>query len=378
MGDDGLNRMGEVIQILLNHVMKCERDKYLQAEPYQRSEERIDYANGYKAKRLNTRLGKLLLDIPQVRHGAFYPSALERGMRSEKALKISIAEMYLQGVSTRKITSVMEELCGFEVSSTQVSEATKQLDPALKAWRERPLGCFRHVIVDALYEKIREGGRVISSAILIGYGIDDDGKRHVLGISIATSEAEIHWRNFFQSLVQRGLHGIETITSDAHAGLQLAICTVFSGVQWQRCQFHLQQNAMSYVPRLDMRVLVAEQIRQIFNASRRSEADRLLQEAIAEWTKKAPKLAAWAEENIPQGLAVMSWDKRKQKKLRTSNLAERVNKEIRRRTRVVGIFPNAEACLRLITAFLMETDEDWSVEKSRYLAASENVPDGTE
>lgn len=378
MSGNGLDSMGNVIQILLNHAMKAEREQYLKVEPYQRSEERVDHANGFKPKQLNTRLGKLQLDIPQVRHGDFYPNALTRGIRSERAIKASIAEMYLQGVSTRKVTNILEELCGCEVSSTQVSDAVKQLDPAFQAWRERPLECFQHLIVDAVYEKVREAGKVVSNAVLIAYGIDSFGKRHVLGVSVSSSEAEIHWRTFFQDLVKRGLYGVETITSDAHSGLQAAIRTVFPGVEWQRCQFHLQQNAQAYVPRLEMRPIVAEQIRQIFNASNRAEADRLLKEMIVEWTKKgAPKLAKWAEENIPEGLAVMNWDKRKWKKLRTSNLAERVNKEIRRRTRVIGIFPNAAACLRVITALLIETDEAWLVEEKRYLVMEKNMLDSS-
>lgn len=367
MANDGLNRMGEAIQILLNESMKVEREQHLKAGHYQRSDERIDVANGYKPKQLNTRMGKLFLDIPQVRNSDFYPNALERGIRSERALKLSMAEMYLQGVSTRKVTAIMEQLCGLEVSSTQVSNATKQLDETFKAWRERPLDCFSHLIVDAIYEKVREGGVVTCHAVLIAYGIDVDGKRRVLGLSVSTSEAEIHWRTFFQSLLQRGLHGVETITSDAHTGLKAAIRSVLPGVQWQRCQFHLQQNAQAYVPKLAMKSGVAEQIRHIFNAPHRIEADRLLQLAIEGWLKDAPKLAAWAEEAIPEGLAVMNWEKEKRKKLRTSNLAERENKEIRRRTKVIGIFSNAEACLRLITALLMEQDEAWFASEKRYL-----------
>lgn len=367
MANDGLSRMGEAIQILLNESMKVEREQHLKAGHYQRNDERIDVANGYKAKQLNTRMGKLFLDIPQVRNSNFYPNALERGIRSERVLKLSMAEMYLQGVSTRKVTAIMEQLCGFEVSSTQVSDATKQLDEVFKAWRERPLGCFPHLIVDAIYEKVREAGVVTGHAVLIAYGIDSDGKRRILGLSVSTSEAEIHWRTFFQSLLQRGLHGIETVTSDAHTGLKAAIRSVLPGIQWQRCQFHLQQNAQSYVPKLAMKAAVAEQIRHIFNAPNLIEANRLLQLAIEKWLKEAPKLAAWAEEAIPEGLAVMNWGKEKQKKLRTSNLAERENKEIRRRTKVIGIFTNAEACLRLITALLMEQDEAWLASEKRYL-----------
>lgn len=377
MSGDGLNRVGEMIQMLMNEAMKLERERYLQVGHYQRSEERVDYANGYKPKQFNTRFGKLSLEIPQVRHGDFYPSAFERGTRSEIALKLSMAEMYLQGVSTRKVTKIFEELCGFEVSSSQVSEATKHLDVKFKEWRERPLGYIQHLIVDAIYEKIREGGCVSGQAVLIAYGIDKEGKRRILGLSVSTSEAEIHWRTFLQSLLARGLHGVETITSDAHKGLQAAIRGVLPGIQWQRCQFHLQQNAQKYVPRVSMKADVAEKIRQIFNAPDRLEAERRLSQCVSCWLKSAPKLSAWAEEAIPEGLSVMSWEKSKRKKLRTSNLAERMNKEIRRRTKVLGIFPNTEACLRLVTALLMEQDEEWLTGK-RYMGSVENMPDGTE
>src|SRR3990167_8866711 len=212
MNGDGLNRVGEVVQMLMNEAMKVERERYLHVGHYERSESRTDYANGYKPKEFTTRFGKLSLNIPQVREGNFYPSAFERGARSEQSLKVSMAEMYLQGVSTRKVSKIFEELCGFEVSSTQVSEATKKLDVTFKEWRERPLGYFQHLIVDAIYEKVREGGCVTGQAVLIAYGIDNEGRRRVLGLSVSTSEAEIHWRTFLQSLLARGLCGVETIT----------------------------------------------------------------------------------------------------------------------------------------------------------------------
>lgn len=364
MGSDGLNHIGEAVQMLLNHAMKIEQQKYLQAGHYQRTEQRQDYANGYKPKQLNTRLGRLALSIPQVRNGDFYPSALERGIRSEKALKVALAEMYIQGVSTRKVKLITEQLCGFEVSSQQVSDATKELDASLEVWRSRRLGCYEHLIVDALYEKVREGNSVISESVLIAYGVDDHGQRRVLGASVSLSEAEVHWRAFFQSLLARGLHGVKTITSDAHTGLNAAIRTVFPGVEWQRCQFHLQQNAQKYVPKIAMRTEVAETIKYIFRSRDRQEADRLLQQALEDWKKTAPSLGAWAEEAIPEGLTVLNWSLHKRKKLRTSNMAERVNKEIRRRTKVVGIFPNAASCLRLISAILVEEDEGWMAEKA--------------
>lgn len=267
--------------------------------------------------------------------------------------------MYVQGVSTRKVTDILESLCGLSVSSTQVSRASQLLDDEFSKWRERPLGQYKHLFLDALYEKVRQGGCVLDSAVLIAYGVDYNGKRTVLGVSIALSEAEVHWREFLESLVTRGLHGLLSITSDAHAGLKCALKAVFPSVLWQRCQFHLQQNAQAYIPRKEMKPLVAEDIRSIFNAPNRAEADRLLNMAVDKYAKNAPALSAWMESNIPEGLAIFHFEARYRKQLRTSNMPERVNKEIRRRTKVVSIFPSVESCLRLISGTLIEIDESW-------------------
>jgi putative transposase len=245
--EQGFEGMGQVIQVLMNEAMKVERSKFLGAQPYERSPERQDYANGFKDKSVKTRLGMLDLQIPQVRSCDFYPQVLERGLRSEQALRMSVAEMYLQGVSTRKVQKITEELCGLNISSSEVSRITKKLDSELKLWRERKLGRFRYMIVDAIYEKVRRHGAVVSSSVLITYGVTTQGKREVLGVSVSLSEAEVHWRSFFEGLVERGLHGLEMITSDVHNGLKAALQTVFPTVPWQRCQFHLQQNASSYV-----------------------------------------------------------------------------------------------------------------------------------
>jgi len=204
----GLDGMAQAMEALLNEAMKIERSKFLQVQPYERSELRQDYANGYKPKQLKTRVGALDLSIPQVRSSEFYPSVLERGIRSERALMVSIAEMYLQGVSTRKVKEITEQLCGFEISSSQVSKATQRLDNELEGWRTRAIGKMPYLVFDARYEKVREGGCVIDCAVLIGYGIDENGKRHILGVSVSLSEQEVHWRQFMESLVNRGLHGV--------------------------------------------------------------------------------------------------------------------------------------------------------------------------
>jgi transposase-like protein len=357
--EQGPEGMAEAIRILLNAAMLFERERFLNAAPYERTSERRDYSNGFKPKRLRTRLGELDLRIPQVRNSDFYPQALERGSRSERALKLSLAEMYVQGVSTRKVKAITEQLCGFEVTSSQVSRATSELDEHFKQWRERPLGPISYLQVDARYEKVREGGLIIDEAVLTAIGVDCEGRREVLGTSVSRSEAEAHWREFLQSLVGRGLSGVQLITSDDHSGLGAARKAVLPSVPWQRCQFHLQQNASQYVVRVEQRKEVAADIRAIFNAPNRSEADRLLSATVKKWADGAPRLSRWMEENVEQGLSVFSFPAEHQRRLRRTNLCERVNREIKRRTRVVSVFPNARSLERLVTAVLMEMSEDW-------------------
>jgi len=357
--EHGLDGMAEAIRLLVNLAMEIERDKYLGVLPYERSERRRGWRNGYKSKSVKTRLGKLEFSVPQVRGGEFYPRSLEKGLRSEQALKIAVAEMYVHGVSTRKVAAITEELCGFDVSSSQVSRAASELDEILDEWRNRQLGEYPYLILDARYEKVREGGKVLDCAVLIAVGIRADGKREVLGVSVELSENEVHWRNFIKSLISRGLHGVKLVISDAHEGLKAALRAVFPSVPWQRCQFHLQQNAQSYIPTQDMKKGVASRIRAIFNAPSREESERLLERFLEDYRKIAPRLATWAEENLPEGFTVFEFPEDHRRRIRTSNMLERLNKEVNRRTRVVGIFPNAESCLRLVTAVLMEISEEW-------------------
>ena len=257
-------------------------------------------------------------------------------------------------------------MCGFAVSSSQVSKATSELDEQLQAWRERPLGRMRYLYLDARYEKVREDGQVRNSAVLVAVGVNEEGKREVLGVSVSLGEHEVHWRSFLQSLVSRGLSGVELIISDDHSGLGSARQAVFGGVPWQRCQCHLQRNAQAYVPRKDMKESVASDIRSVFNAPDRHEADTLLKKCIEKYTQSAPKLASWMEENIPQGLTVFAFPERHRRLIRTTNGLERLNREIRRRSRVASLFPNGASCLRLVTAVLMEMSEDWQTGK-RYI-----------
>lgn len=364
----GMEGLPKAVEIIYNEAMRIERSRYLGANPYERSAERTDYGNGYKPKILNSTLGKLDLQIPQVRKGDFYPSFLEKGSRSERSLKLALADMYIQGVSTRDVSKIIEGLCGFEVTSTEVSRATKLLDEEFTKWRTRPLDRYEYLYLDARYEKVRNAGSVVDLAIALAIGVTESGTREVLGLSVKLTEAEIHWRSFLEDLQKRGLHGIKLIISDDHAGLKAARKTVFPSIPWQRCQFHLQQNAQQYVPKKSMKKEVAADIRSIFNAANREEANRLLQINIEKYRVKAPQLSKWMEDNIGEGLTVFSFPLEYSKHIRTNNMTERINKEIRRRTRKVGIFPNEASCLRLITAVVMEISEEWLLGK-RYLPA---------
>jgi putative transposase len=359
LSEEGLEGLPEMIQILVNEAMRIERERYVNAKPYERKEERRGHANGYKDKTVKTRVGEITFEVPQVREGGFYPAALEKGMRSERALTLTLAEMYVQGVSTRKVSAITEQLCGTEVSASQVSRAAKLLDEMLETWRGRTLGEIVYLILDARYEKVRLAGKVQDAAILLASGVKKNGKRVILGISVSLSEAEEHWRAFLEGLVKRGLRGVQLVISDDHVGLKAARKTVFSGVPWQRCQFHLQQNAQSYVPRVSMRREVAEDIRTIFNAPDPETAQTYLDKAVDKYSVSAPKLADWMEVNIPEGFTVFAFPREHQRRLRTSNSLERLSQEIKRRTRVIRVFPNEQACLRLISAILMEICEDW-------------------
>lgn len=360
----GEGRFVSALRLLLNEAMRLERATALQAQPYERTVERRGYANGYKPKTLATRLGQLELQVPQVRGDVeFYPSALERGLRSERALKLAIAEMYVQGVSTRKVTQVLEQLCGLNISSTQVSRCAALLDEELQQWRERPLGEVHYLILDARYEKVRQAGAVVSCAVLTAIGIDTQGRRSVLGVSVSLSEAEVHWREFLSHLQERGLHGVRLIVSDSHAGLKAACAARLAGVTWQRCQFHLMQNALHLVPRQSQKSEVAQALRSVFNAPNLEAAQRLLQQLVQQYEKSVPKLSQWLEENVPEGLSVFGVPAPQRRYLRTTNMLERVHKELKRRTRVATLFPNEASLLRLVSAVLAELSEEWECGK---------------
>jgi len=361
---EGLDGLPEMVRIVVNEAMKMERQKYLRAGPYERTPDRRGQANGFKPKTVKTRVGEIAFDVPQVREGGFYPEALEKGQRSERALMLALAEMYVQGVSTRKVAAVTEQLIGAAVSSTQVSRAAGLLDEVLEAWRERLLGNYRYVYLDARYEHVRRDGQVRDAALLMASGVDLAGKRQILGVSVSLSEAEVHWRQFLESLVARGLQGVELIISDDHAGLRKARRAVFGGLPWQRCQFHLQQNAGAYVPRKAMRKEVAADLRMIFTAPNRAQAESYLKQVVGKYADVASALADWIEENIPAGLTVFDFPVEHRARIRTTNGLERVSQEIKRRTRVLRIFPNEASCLRLVSAILMEISEEWETGKT--------------
>lgn len=366
MCDHGFDGMARAIQLLINEAMKLERQAALGARPFERTPLRRGQANGFKPKTVQTRVGPLQLAVPQTRGVPFYPSALERGQRSERALKLAIAEMYVQGVTTRKVMAVMEQLCGLEVTSSQVSRAAKALDDELEQWRQRPLGELLYLFLDARYEHVRMGGVVVSCSLLVATGVTPDGKRTVLGVSVSRSEAEVHWRDFLAGLQARGLHGAQLIVSDDHAGLRAALHARMAGVKWQRCQFHLAKNLLGYLPPNVSQKEASAELRGVFNAPNRAEAERLLTLMVTKYAPLAPKLATWLEHNVPEGLTVFDFPVEHRRRLRTNNGLERLNREIKRRTRVATLFPNDASLLRLATAVLMETDEEWQSEK-RYL-----------
>lgn len=368
-------RFRHLLATLMNMAMLFERDQFVGAARYAHDGARTAYANGYKARTLKTTAGTLDLMVPQTSKPfaggkVFYPSCLERGIRSDRALMACAAELYVSGTATRKVENAFAHLGLDGLSSTQVSKANAGLDPELKAWREQPLGEVPALILDAKYEKTRIGGIMVSAAVLVAIGLMPDGRRTILGVSIACGEAEVHWRNFLQSLTARGMSGVRIIVSDAHSGLKAAAAAVFPSVPWQRCQFHLAQNAQGYVPRIDMRKQVGADLRQIFHADTHADATAKLKAFCTKYAKTAPKLAQWAEANVAEGLTVLAMNLplEAQKYLRTSNSLERgVNQEIERRTRTIRVFTNEACLLRLVSAILLEIDQQWADGKRVYI-----------
>lgn len=356
-----------IAEILLNAAMLLERETHLGAAPWQRTTGRNGYANGFKPRTFQTGIGALQLSVPQVRESdaPFHTSLLEKGSRSERALKSAIATMYVEGVSTRRVTKIMEQLCGFQVSSGQVSNLNKQLDEEFEKWRTRPLPEIAYLIIDATYYKVRIDGTVRDCATLIAHGIRrDNGKRLILGVSCALSEAEVHWRGFLTGLKERGIGIPDLVTSDAHSGLKAALKATLNATPWQRCQFHLQQNAQQYITKQHLKSKVASDLKSIFNADDRAHAGERLKDFVKTYRESQPRLAAWVEENLPEGFTVFAFPEAGRKRLRTSNACENANGQIKKRTRVVGLFPSESSLLRLVTGVLIEISETWETGKA--------------
>jgi len=367
---EGPQVMAQVVTALMNLAMRMEREQFLGAGHYERVAERRGYANGTKPKLIDTLAGTLSLDVPKTAgtDEPYFPQALERGRRSCRAVMLAVAEMYVCGVSTRDAERVMAEFGLKSLSSTQVSRATKLLDGELEAWRARTLGEIRYLFLDARYEKSRQGGVVRDAAVLSAFGVGPDGRRRILGVSVALSEAEVHWRAFLESLVARGMRGVQFITSDDHAGLEAARKAVLGGAVWQRCQFHLAQNAIHHAPAASSRKRIGAQLREVWNARNLAVAESELKALVVSYRDSAPKLADWLETAIPEGLAVFALPEHHRKRMRTSNPIERaVQQELKRRTVKVRVFPNAASLLRLVTAVLVEIDEAWQASTQPYI-----------
>jgi transposase-like protein len=367
---EGPQAIAPVMTTLMNIAMRLEREQFLGAAHYERGAERRGYANGTKSKKVDTLAGTLTLDVPKTAGTPepFYPQSLERGRRSCRAVMLAAAEMYVKGVSTRAVEKVLEEFGIEGLSSSQVSRAAKLLDADLEAWRHRPLGRFRYVMLDARYEKTREHGVADECAVLTAIGVDDLGRRRILGVSIKVSEAEVHWRAFLESLVARGLQGVEFITSDDHAGLKAARRAVLPGARWQRCQFHLAQNAIHHAPNFAVRQTIGRELRQIWNAPTLIAAEAELKALATRHAKTAPKLALWLETAGPEGLAVFHLPESHRRRMRTSNPIERaIQQEIKRRTQKIRVFPNEASLERLVSAILVEIDEQWAEATQPYV-----------
>jgi len=349
----------DLVQYVLQRVLEEEMTAFLGAESYERTTERRGYRNGFKPRTLKTRVGTMELLVPKDRAGQFQPSLFERYQRSEKALMLALAEMYVQGVSTRKVKAITEQLCGLTISKSQVSVLAKWLDEEIGAWRDRPLEApYPYLMVDARYEKVRQGPRVSSQGVLLVIGISEEGYREILGVWQADTESAATWSDVFADLKCRGLKGVRYVVSDNHQGLRSAVDRHFQGAVWQRCQVHFVRNVLSRVRKGD-RSSVAALLRSITKAATRAAAERALARAVAGLTARYPEVAALVEAAGPEILGVYALPAAHRKRLRSTNVLERYNQELKRRTRVVRIFPNGASCLRLVCALAIETNEEW-------------------
>ena len=355
-----------LIREVLQQVMEAEMDEALGAEKGERTSNRVGYRSGYYGRTLVTRVGKLELRVPQDRQGRFRTEIFERYQRSEKALVSALTEMYVQGVSTRKVKAVTEELCGHEFSASTISRMNQSLDKELDEFAQRRLeDAYPYLILDARYEKVREGGVIRSQAVMVAIGIDWEGRRCVLSVELANRESASSWKNFVLGLKQRGLSGVELVVSDDHAGLRAAIREVLPEAAWQRCYVHFLRNALDHLPRKADDECMTE-LRWIYDRRTIEEAHQDLAAWLKKWGKRYQKLCDWVEANIEETLTFYRLPRQHHKNMKSTNLLERLNEEIKRRTLVVRIFPNTASCLRLIRALAVEMHENW-IEAIRYL-----------
>lgn len=361
-----------LLQSMLQKLVNGQFAQHMGVEKYERSEFRSGYRNGSYRRGLTTRVGRIELEICRDREGDFQPQIFERYQRSEKALFLGIAEMYFQGVSTRKVTEVFEELCGISVSKSQVSVLAKELDEKLNAWRRRSLDqLYRYVIVDARIQKVRENGRVVSTASLIAVGVTEEGYREVIGCEVADSESEETWTEFFKDLKARGLQGVKLIVSDDHHGLTNALDKHFQGVPWQRCQVHFMRNLLTHLGRSNAGIYMGL-LQDVFAARTKEEAQEKGKVLVAKLREaKKEKVADWIEENLEDCLGIYTIPEKHRIKLRTTNMVERLNEEIKRRCQVIRVFPNRESALRMVSANCMEASDKWMEKK--YLTMDEDI-----
>ena len=358
--------LNQAITRFLQQFLEAEITSFLQAEPYQRTGERTGYRNGYKPRIVKTRVGRIDLSVPQDREGRFHSGLFARFQRSEKALILALQEAYLQGVSTRKVTKITEQLCGTSVSKSQVSDLCQELDADIKAWRERPLEQdYPYLIIDATYLYIRSGGQVASQGVLIVTGIASSGHRDILSIDVAHTETEATWTSLFKDLKKRGLKGVQLVISDHHEGLQNAIKRHFQGASWQHCQTHFHRNIRGITPPKHQRQ-VADALKDVFNAPDHNTAKRRLSQLMDTYENILPKLVDKLDRDVAHCMTCFDFPKPHRKRIRTTNLLERLNREIKRRADVVQIFPNQQACERLIGALCMEWSDEW-IAGRRYL-----------
>jgi putative transposase len=354
------------LQALLQAALEAEMSETIGAEKGERTETRLAYRSGYYPRSLVTRVGTLELRVPQDRAGRFSTELFQRYQRSEKALVGTLAEMYVQGVSTRKVKAVSEALCGHGFSASAISAINKSLDEALLAFAERRLGePLPYLILDARYEKVREAGIILSQAVLVAVAVDGEGRRQIIGVDLANRESRTSWRDFLRALKERGLFGVEFVVSDDHEGLKQAIREILPGAHWRRCYVHFLRNALDYLSR-KLADDWLQELRWIYDRRELAEARRDIAAWLAKWQARHSRLCDWVEENIEETLTYYRLPQQHHKHIKSTNMLERLNQELKRRTHVVRIFPNAESCLRLVRALAVETHENW-LEGPRYL-----------